>query len=161
MECNFFGPGSVVWDLKSTDKFEAIRELVHAAPIYRSIPSFDVGDFANRVVTREYEQSTGFGHGIAISHGRTEQVSRSVVSLGISRNGIDFDSVDGEPVHTLFVVATHPEHHVDYLRVLSTLAYVARDPRFHDNILTCVCIEEVERRLSVALSRVLRRRWVA
>lgn len=157
MDCRYFTSGSVVWDLASTDKFEAIRETILRTGAFRVVPSLDVDAFVDAVVAREREQSTGFGHGIAIAHGRAPEVSDGVVALGISRRGIDFDSFDGKPVHLLFVVANHPDKHVDYLRILSSLAILARQAQFRESILSALCQEDVEHTVGVALNGVLQR----
>jgi nitrogen PTS system EIIA component len=133
----YFDPGSVIWELKSSDKFDAIRETISRARIFTEHPGLDLDAFSDKVVERERLQTTGFGHGVAVAHGRTAQVSSPRIAVGISRSGIDFDSVDGKPVHLLFIVANHPDHEVDYLHILSTLVGMVRDEMFRREILTC------------------------
>ena len=157
MSCEFFKPGSVVWDLQSTNKYDAIRETIYRTNVFSRIAGLDLDTFARAVVDREKEQSTGFGHGIAISHGRDPAVPSSNVALGVSRCGVPFDSCDGQPVHLLFVVANHPDKHVDYLRILSSLATVVRNEMFRREILTAICREEVEIKMESALRGVLAR----
>jgi len=157
MSCEFFGPGSVVWNLQSPNKFDAIRETIHRTNVFSQINGLNLDTFASAVINREKEQSTGFGHGIAISHGRDAAVAESCVALGVSRHGIAFDSYDGQPVHLLFVVANHPEKHVDYLRILSSLAIVVRNEIFRREILSAICREEVELKMGSALRGVLAR----
>ena len=153
----FFSPGSVVWDLQNTDKFEAIRETVRRSAALQAIPSLDLEDFTRRVIERERVQSTGFGRGIAIAHGRTDQVTDSALTLGVSRRGIDFDAFDGRPVHLLFVVANHPDKHIDYLRILSCLATMGRNEVFRRELLTCLCKEEIEQKVASAFRGALLR----
>lgn len=155
MNCNHFGPGSVVWDLRSSDKYKAIRETIHRSTVFSSIPGLNVHSFSEAVVRRELEQSTGFGYGIAIAHGRDPVVNESRVALGVSQTGIEFLSYDGQPVHLLFVVANHPEKHVDYLRILSSLATLARKELFRREILNALCREEAELRMGRALQGVM------
>lgn len=153
----FFAPGSVIWDLYSTNNLDAIRETVQRTSVFHAIPGLDVDNFAETVVRRELEQSTGFGHGIAISHGRTEQVPTSEIALGVSREGIEFHAFDGMPVHLLFVVASHPDQQIDYLRILSSLATMARNELFRRELLSCLCQEEAQQKVSTAFSGVLQR----
>ena len=70
----YFDPGTVIWDLQSTDKFDAIREIIAGAQTFTEHPALDLHAFAEKVVERERLQSTGFGHGVAVAHGRTGQV---------------------------------------------------------------------------------------
>ncbi|MDR0910139.1 MAG: cation:proton antiporter [Spirochaetaceae bacterium] len=76
------------------------------------------------VLDREKIASTGMQHGIALPHGKTEGVSRMVAALGISRNGIDFESLDGEKTN-IFVLLVSPkrtaEPHVRFLAAISKL----------------------------------------
>ena len=151
---SFFNTGSVVWDLKSSDKYDAIREIVYRSPLFKSLPNLDLDDFAQRVVERERIQSTGFGHGVAIAHGRTYQVDGSHVCLGVSRKGIDFNAVDGDPVYLLFIVANHPDLQTDYLTVLSTLVSIVRNKTMRGELLACISGEELELKLLSAIEKI-------
>ena len=151
---SFFNTGSVVWDLKSSDKYAAIREVVFRSPLFESLPELDLEDFADRVIAREQIQSTGFGHGVAVAHGRTYQVDGSHVCLGVSRKGIDFSAVDGEPVYLLFIVANHPERQTDYLSILSTLVSIVRNQSMRGELLACISGEELEDKLLNAIETI-------
>ncbi len=85
----YFDPGSVIWELNSTDKYDAISEIIHNAPVFTNHGTLDLDDFSRIVLEREKLQSTGFGHGVAVAHGRTRQVSDPTIALGISHEGID------------------------------------------------------------------------
>ena len=157
----FFAPGSVIWDLHSTNNLDAIRETIHRSSVFSSIVGLNVDAFADAVVQRELEQSTGFGHGIAIAHGRTQQVTTSEIALGVSRHGIEFYAFDGMPVHLLFIVASHPDQQIDYLRILSSLATMARNELFRRELLSCICQEEAQQKVFHAFSGVLHRNHLA
>jgi PTS system nitrogen regulatory IIA component len=153
----FFAPGSVIWDLHSESNLDAIRETIFRTSVFHEIPGLDVGAFADAVVARELEQSTGFGRGIAIAHGRTAQIQTSTIALGVSRCGIEFNAFDGLPVHLLFVVASHPDRQIDYLRILSSLATMARNELFRRELLSSLCQEEAQRKVNAEFSGVLQR----
>ena len=144
MSTAFVEPGSIVWDLASTDKFEAIRETVLRSSTFAGIPGLNPITFSDVVVAREKEQSTGFGYGIAIAHGRSSAVFKSAVALGVSRRGIAYQSVDGLPVHLLFVVGSHPERQIDYLQILSSLANLGRNTSITRDVLSCICCEDAQ-----------------
>ena len=150
-----FDHGSVIWELKSTDKYDAIREIIHSAPVFAEHETLESGEFAEIVIERERLQSTGFGHGVAVAHGRTEQVSEPAIALGISHDGIDFDAYDNRPVHLLFVVANHPDQQVDYLNILSTLVAMVRNELFRREILTCAHADAVQEKLCTVFSRLV------
>ncbi|MFW5689299.1 MAG: PTS sugar transporter subunit IIA [Spirochaetota bacterium] len=151
----YFDPGSVIWELQSTDKFDAISEIIHNAPVFTEHESLELKEFTRIVIEREKLQSTGFGHGVAVAHGRTNRVDEPTVALGISHEGIDFDSYDGEPVHLIFVVANHPDHQMDYLHILSTLVAMVRNELFRREILDCSRAEEAQQKLCSMFSRLM------
>jgi nitrogen PTS system EIIA component len=153
----YFDPGSIIWDLSSADKYDAIREIIHSAPIFTKHPTLDLEEFSEKVIAREKLQSTGFGHGVAVAHGRTANVDEPTIALGISRSGIDFESHDGEPVHLLFIVANHPDQQMDYLHILSTLVAMVRDELFRNELLGCEQIHDVQRKLCSVFGDLLKR----
>ena len=154
-----FTHGTVVCDLASTEKYQAIHELLLNAPVFRDIEDIDYLERA--VVHREHLQSTGLGNGIAVTHGKTPAVGNVVMALGISRPGIEFDALDGNPVHFLFLVANPPGMQLEYLLALSILARVIRDERFRDELLTCFDPFEIERRLRAAFRTAMAHRGFA
>jgi PTS system nitrogen regulatory IIA component len=140
-----FNSGTVVPDLRSTEKLEALRELIHRAPVFSSLE--DRARFEEAVIERERQQSTGFGHGVAVAHGRVKGVPRVLIALGVSRHGIPFDSPDGEPVRLLFVIASPPSLSLEYLQTLSTLVRCLRDKEDRTHLLDAPSAEEIERRI--------------
>lgn len=154
----YFDPGSVIWDLQSTDKFDAIREVVFGTTVFSGHPDLDVELFAERVLEREKLQSTGLGHGVAVAHGRTDQVLQPQIALGVSREGIDFDAFDSQPVHLIFVVANHPDDRVDYLHILSTLVEMVRDGMFRRELLNCSHADDAQQRLCGVFASLLEQR---
>lgn len=151
----YFDPGSVIWDLKSTNKYDAIQEIIYSAPIFTEHTSLKLTDFHNKVVTREKLQSTGFGHGVAVAHGRTDQVDSPTIALGVSKTGIDYEAYDGLPVHLLFIVANHPDHQVDYLQILSTLVGMVRNELFRREILDCSHGDDAQAKICAMFSRLM------
>lgn len=131
----FFHHGCVAWHIDCNDKFEAIRRIVYQSRVFEEIDGLDPNEFADIVIARERIQSTALGHGVAVAHGRSPKVEHPLVALGISHEGIAFDSPDGQPVHLIFVVANHPSQQVDYLSILSTVARLARNPSFRNSLL--------------------------
>jgi mannitol/fructose-specific phosphotransferase system IIA component (Ntr-type) len=77
--------------------------------------------------------------------------------LGISRRGIEFEAIDGRPVHLIFVIANHPDRQPDYLRILSSIVSLVRSETFRREILDCMSTSQVEDKLCAALSRLMQR----
>lgn len=151
MHSSVFHSGSVVIELHNTEKFAALRELIQHASVFDSLS--DKALFQETVFARERIQSTGLGRGVAFAHGKLAGINHVKVALGISRSGIEFDAIDGLPVHLLFVVATSPSMHIDYLKCLSTLASMARIEGFREEIISCCRKEEIEDKLSTTYER--------
>ena len=143
-----FDRGSVVVDLQSVDKFEALRELIRRAPVFKEIANLTA--FEEAVITRERLQSTGFGHGVAVAHGRAAGVERVLIALGLSRAGIPYDSPDQEPVRLLFVIASPLQVSLEYLQALSTLVRCLRDAPIRDSLLASLDEGEIARRIKDA-----------
>src|SRR4030042_830623 len=123
-----FSGGTVVVGLVSRDKFAAIRELIHSAPVFNGEQTR--GRIAEAVVQREMILSTGLGRGVALAHGTTDAVDRIVIALGISRQGIDYHAVDQAPVHLLFVIINPPGRKVEDLLALAAVTRMIRDADF-------------------------------
>jgi PTS system nitrogen regulatory IIA component len=143
-----FDQGSVVVDLQSVDKFDALRELIRRAPVFREIVNLPA--FEEAVIARERLQSTGFGHGVAVAHGRAAGVERVLIGMGLSRSGIPYESPDKEPVRLLFVIASPLQVSLDYLQALSTLVRCLRDAPVRDSLLAPLNVEEIEQRIREA-----------
>lgn len=151
-----FTHGTVVCDLESTDKFHAIHELLSGAPVFRNVD--EIENLEKAVVQRERLQSTGLGNGVAVAHGKSPCIGEIVMALGISRKGIEFEAIDGKPVHFLFLVANPPGMQLEYLLALSVLVRVIRDERFREELLCCYDSVEIECRLQRAIQASMVRR---
>jgi len=150
-----FEAGSVVFDLRSTDKFEALREVIRRAPVFRRLEA--PRELEEAVIARERQQCTGFGHGIAVAHGRLAGATRVLIALGISRQGIPYDAPDGEPVRLLAVIASPPHLSLEYLQALSTLVRCLRGKDDRDALIEGASPYEVEAKIRAAFHAGLER----
>ena len=115
-------PQAITTRLQASGKREAIAELVELLETAPGLAS--QGEILDRVLRREAMMSTGIGNGIAIPHGKARMVDRLVAACGVSPEGIDYESADGE-LATLFVLLVAPESggalHVKVLANISRL----------------------------------------
>ncbi len=115
-------PQAITTRLRARTKREAIAELVELLEAAHGIQS--QGEILDRVLRREAMMSTGIGNGVAIPHGKAKLVDRLVAACGVSAEGVEYESVDGEPA-TLFVLLVAPESggalHVKVLANISRL----------------------------------------
>lgn len=153
LEC--FGRGTVHF-LNETGKYAAIHELIFRTKAFAKLKNLNEFEYA--VVSREEECCTGFGRGVAVAHGRTCDAETVSIALGISRQGIDYGSPDGNPVHLLFIIANPPESNAEYLSALSSLVMLLRDADFRDQLLRCRDIRHTEQVLYSAFSRQYRQK---
>jgi PTS system fructose-specific IIC component len=128
-------PQRIILNLVSRTKEDAIRELVQAVPSATKI--HDKEELIKRVLEREQIETTGIGEGIAIPHARTDAVEGICICLGISPKGIDYGSIDNEPVHILIMLAANESAHEDYLNTLACVASLFNDKKFCQDIISC------------------------
>ncbi len=124
-----FVPGRIKCHLEAEDKSEAFEELVDALVTHYSLDCRDeILDAINR---REAKMSTGIKKGIAIPHAKTAFTRGVIGVLGISDRGIDYESMDGEPVRMLFLLVSSEEDAATHLSVLKKIALLVENPEFY------------------------------
>ena len=115
----------VVVELTSTRKFDALRELTAVLEDEAAID--DLKQFLADLILREKQSSTGIGKGVAVPHAHEDSIRREVLAIGISKQGIDFDAIDGEPVHIMALLATPTKHQKKHMELLASLSRVLQD----------------------------------
>jgi PTS system fructose-specific IIC component/PTS system nitrogen regulatory IIA component len=129
---DIYRPEYIKVNLEAEDKEEAFEELVDhfcgASGIKTRQP------ILKAVQERETKMSTGIKKGIAIPHGKTNAVDRIYGVLGISRKGVDYDALDGNPVHLLFLILAPEKDTETHLRLLKRLAALLDDPQFYSEM---------------------------
>ena len=93
---------------------------------------------------REELGSTGIGKGIAVPHTKHPSVSKLVGTVGVSADGIDFNSLDGEKVHLLFLLISPPDLPVEHLRALENISRQLRDDMFCKFLKNAKSVEEIQ-----------------
>lgn len=101
---DFLSEKAISADLKSQDKKGVIRELTDLLVSAGELKPKIEDDVIKVLFNREALGSTGIGQGVAIPHGKCEFTKELVAALGISKKGINFDSLDGEPAHIFFLL---------------------------------------------------------
>ncbi|GFR35932.1 PTS sugar transporter subunit IIA [Thermobrachium celere] len=113
-------PERVEFNLKSKSKLEVIDELIDI--LYRDGKIKDKERFKGVVIKREEEFTTGIGMGVAIPHGKDESVVEPALVFGLSKEGIEYDSMDGKPAHIFFLIAVPNNANNEHLTILSMLS---------------------------------------
>lgn len=114
----------------ATTKEGVIREMVQALVAAGRISIDDMDGIIKAIMKREDLGSTGIGRGVAVPHTKHPSVSRLVGTVAVSRDGIDFQSLDGEPVQLFFLLVSPPDRPGDHLRALENISRQLRDDSF-------------------------------
>ena len=121
----FFAPDDVALDLDAQSKEEALKELIGLLDVNEKSD-----ELFKLLKKRETLGSTGIGKGVAIPHCRSMVVDRLRVVYGRKNDGLDFEAVDGKPVHHVFLIVAPPvEISNQYLPVLGKIAQFCKDPK--------------------------------
>ncbi|HSD93884.1 MAG TPA: PTS sugar transporter subunit IIA [Syntrophales bacterium] len=100
------------------------------------------------LLEREKLGSTGIGDGIAIPHGKLKGLDSLVISFGRSREGIDFDSIDGRPAHIFFLLMAPESSTGQHLKALAKISRMLKDPEFRNDLLSAKNAEELYRKIA-------------
>ena len=131
---------SIISDLKSQDKKGILEELV--API-ASITGVNNKDLVRVLMDREQLGSTGIGGGIGIPHGKLKQLESLALGFGLSRKGVDFESMDNQPTHIFFLLVT-PENSTGlHLKMLARISRILKHDQFKEKLLSAANTDEI------------------
>ena len=134
---SFLDERAVSVDLKSqnhNEKEGVIRELVGLLLNAGAVKERDVGKLVQILLKRESLGSTGIGQGVAIPHGKSDCVSTLVAAFGISRTGVNFDSLDGEPVYIFFLLIAPEDSAGPHLKALARISRLLKDKHFRETL---------------------------
>lgn len=146
-----FEPSLFLPSLVSTTKNEVLRELV--GHVQSSGLVRDPAPLLQMLKSREQLGSTGIGHGIAIPHGRSLAVQRLVAGFAKHEKGVEWDSIDGEPVHLIFLIMAPPiEQPNRYLPFLGRIVESINDPDRRTALTNVSTFPEFQRFLRDALA---------
>ncbi|MFW2488966.1 PTS fructose transporter subunit IIC [Clostridium chromiireducens] len=121
-----FNPGS---------KEQCINELVNLMDKTGNLNNKE--EFKKAILAREELSTTGIGDGIAIPHGKTKAVKKATLAAAISKEGVDYDSLDGAPANLFFMIAVPDNSDNLHLEVLARLSTILMDETFRNNLLSC------------------------
>ena len=134
---------AIVPSLKGAKRDECIGELLSALAKAGAFKPSLKDEFLKAVVKREKKGSTGFGHGVAVPHVKTTEVQRCVVAVGLHGAGIDFNSLDRQPVHAIFLLLSPEEHPEAHLEAMETLFGTLSQEQFRKFLKQAKSVAEV------------------
>ena len=131
---------AIIDDLKSKDKKGVLEELV--SPVAR-IAEVNHENLVRVLMDRERLGSTGIGGGIGIPHGKLKDLDSLVLGFGLSRKGVDFESMDGRPTHIFFLLVT-PENSTGlHLKLLARISRILKNEPFRERLLNAADRDEI------------------
>ena len=140
---NFLVRDALVPALAATTKEGAIRELVGALQGAGYFRPAEVAPVVSEILRREGLGSTGIGRGVAIPHSRYDGLPRLVGTLGLSKAGIPFDSIDGQDVRMVFLLVSRPDQPGPHLHALETIVRVSESDEFISRLTACASRDQI------------------
>lgn len=132
---DFLDQRTIKIGLTATNKEDILKELVDVLAEVKELG--DRKAIVKALFERESLGSTGIGQGIAIPHGKTDRVKELVAVLGVSRKGVNFDALDGEPVYIFFLLVAPKDTAGPHLKALAQISRLLRDGYFCELIKRC------------------------
>jgi PTS system fructose-specific IIC component/PTS system nitrogen regulatory IIA component len=129
---DIFTVSRIKFGLEAEDKDEVFEELVDV--LVRACPTENRNGILAAITEREAKMSTGIKTGIALPHGKVAGLSGICGAMGVSENGIDYDALDGEPVHLVILLVSGTEHAEMHLKILKKIAMLLENPSFFADV---------------------------
>ena len=138
--CDVLKKEAILADLTAQNKKGILEELV--SPV-SEIANVHQEDLVKVLMEREQLGSTGIGGGIGIPHGKMKDIDKLVVGFGLSRKGVDFESLDGLPTHIFFLLIT-PENSTGlHLKLLARISRILKHDPFKTRLLNATTSDEI------------------
>ena len=136
--------------LAAEGKEGVIRELAGALVAAGEVAEEDLEGIVGAIMKREELGSTGIGRGVAVPHTKHPSVEKLVGTVGVSADGIDFSSLDGEDVQLFFLLVSPPDRPGDHLRALENISRQLRDEMFCRFLKQAKNVEDIQTLLDEA-----------
>ncbi|MFT4175245.1 MAG: PTS sugar transporter subunit IIA [Luteolibacter sp.] len=151
---HLLSPEQIILDMEAGEHWASIQELVRALVDSGALADHLEEPILASLKAREELVSTGIGNGVAIPHTFSDELDKVVAIFGRSRQGIDFQSIDGEPVSLIILfIVPRKDYHM-HLRTLAAIAKMFTNPEVRRQLLTVETRDEILAILGSKPSRV-------
>ena len=130
MHAQLIKSATIIESLEASSKPQILAEMLRAAVDSGRLTARSTTALKKKLAEREALGSTGIGNGVAVPHVKTGSVSELFMILGRSIEGVDYEAVDGQPVHTVFLLVAPSRQEESHLQSLRWIATLARNPDF-------------------------------
>lgn len=127
-------------------KNEILRKM--SEKLSQTVTEVDCDELIEVLLAREAIMSTGIGLGIAVPHARLASVTHPALGIGISKEGINYESLDDKPVHVVVLIVVPAHSQKQYLRILARVTLMLKNARLREQLMTADSPHEVYRILS-------------
>ncbi len=131
---------TIICSLTAHDKQGVISEFGGKLAQFSGIAPSEI---TKVLMEREGMGSTGIGSGIGIPHGKVEGLNEPLMAFGLSSKGVDFESLDGKPVHIFFVLLTPENAPSLHLKLLAGISKILRNEPFRHRLMAASCADEI------------------
>ena len=132
---DFLTKDRIVFDLESKSKSNILREMAELFEDGTIIEGKE-GLFYNDLKEREDTTSTGMQDGLAVPHAKSAAISKLAIALAITKNGVDFNSMDGEPSRVFFMIAAPEDTKREQLNLLSLISKFSYEDELMEELVT-------------------------
>jgi fructose-specific phosphotransferase system IIA component len=143
MLANLLSAAQIIPEMKSGERWQAIEEIVNVLVDAGRIDDKDKSRVLAALKQREETMSTGIGFGIAIPHASSDCVTDVIAGFGRSKGGIEFDSLDNEPVHFIVLFVVPRDQFQTHLRTLAAIAKFLNDRTVREELGNASSAEEI------------------
>jgi len=134
---DFLSKKAILTDIKSNKKEDVIKELVDLLIGSGEIEKRNRNKLVDALMSRESLGSTAIGQGVAIPHAKCDCAQKLIAAFGLSRKGVDFDSLDGEPAYIFFLLVAPQDSAGPHLKALARISRLLKDKYFRDSLRAC------------------------
>ena len=108
-------------DIQASGREGALKELLDLLVDAGTVATGHKDEFYKAIIKREKRGSTGFGHGVAVPHMKHEEIKQMAVAIGVCKEGLEFNALDGKPVHTIFLLLSPEDRPNEHLEAMESI----------------------------------------
>jgi mannitol/fructose-specific phosphotransferase system IIA component (Ntr-type) len=135
--------GAIVPQVTGGDRDAVVRELVSALAKAGAFPAAIEPEILKRTLERERKATTGFGRGVAVPHVKHAGITKMAAAIGLTQRGLDFSSLDKQPVYFVFLLASPEDKPEDHLKAMEVIFKNLNKESFRRHLRQCTTVEEV------------------